>query len=301
MAEYLVQDSTLINIADAIRAKTGKTESIVLSSMADEISTITTGVELNYEVVGGTEVPSNHKENTIWVNTDVEITSWIFSVDEPENPVNGMVWFRTGEYSSVIINVLKDSSVEVYPLSAKQYINNAWVGVTAKSYQDGWKDWFTAAFLNGDTCDILTGGWEAVKRHCGGAAVNGTVGAMIPELTIEDGKMTVKSYMSVASNYYGGTVQTKGTMDMSKFSTITFHVTDIGNDSGGGGLIVGVTSNLNLMYYKTDASVNLTAVGDISIDISAVSGECKIVLCPWTSGAAGKTAYITVDEIRLDV
>lgn len=43
MAEYLIQDTTLSEIADAIRGKTGKTDSIAVSGMADEIASITGG------------------------------------------------------------------------------------------------------------------------------------------------------------------------------------------------------------------------------------------------------------------
>lgn len=38
---------------------------------------------LNFKVVGGTTAPVNPKENTIWVNTDVKITSWHFGAEEP--------------------------------------------------------------------------------------------------------------------------------------------------------------------------------------------------------------------------
>ncbi len=41
------------------------------------------GTGLNFTVVGGTAAPSNPKENTIWVDTDTEITSWDFSAMQP--------------------------------------------------------------------------------------------------------------------------------------------------------------------------------------------------------------------------
>lgn len=41
------------------------------------------GTSLNFKVVGGTTAPVNPKENTIWVNTDVKITSWHFGAEEP--------------------------------------------------------------------------------------------------------------------------------------------------------------------------------------------------------------------------
>jgi len=83
MAEYLIQDTTLTAIGDAIRTKTEKTNLIPVSGMADEILQISSGAELNFEVVGGTTKPANPIENTIWVNTENEITSWIFSATEP--------------------------------------------------------------------------------------------------------------------------------------------------------------------------------------------------------------------------
>ena len=38
---------------------------------------------LNFKVVGGTTEPVSPKENTIWVNTDTEITDWAFSNKNP--------------------------------------------------------------------------------------------------------------------------------------------------------------------------------------------------------------------------
>ena len=39
---------------------------------------------LNFKVVGGTSRPSAPGENTIWVNTATEISSWVLSPAEPE-------------------------------------------------------------------------------------------------------------------------------------------------------------------------------------------------------------------------
>ena len=41
MAEYLIQDTTLTAIADAIRSKTGKTDAIPVPDMPTEIASIT--------------------------------------------------------------------------------------------------------------------------------------------------------------------------------------------------------------------------------------------------------------------
>lgn len=121
---------------------------------------------LNFRIVGGTSEPSNPRENLIWVNTDVKITSWVFSADEPENPESGMVWISTGSSSIVAFNALKKNGIHVYPIYAKQYIaggatsilgegllgemvlgsttsaDSQWVDKTAKTYKNGaWADW----------------------------------------------------------------------------------------------------------------------------------------------------------------
>ena len=103
--------------------------------------------ELNFSVkayASADELPSAEMENTIGVITDVEITSWIFSATEPTAHDEGMVCITTGTSSTVEFNALKKNGIEVYPLSAKQYISGAWVDKTAKSYIGGeWKDWIT--------------------------------------------------------------------------------------------------------------------------------------------------------------
>lgn len=49
------------------------------------------GAPLNFKVVGGTSVPSNPKENTIWVNTNTKIPGYIFSNKDP-NLLNPALW-----------------------------------------------------------------------------------------------------------------------------------------------------------------------------------------------------------------
>ena len=95
------------------------------------------GGGMNFKVIGGTVQPENPKENTIWVNTDVEITSWAFSATEPENPVEGMVWIATGTSSTVDFNALKKNCLHVYPISVWQYASGAWAEITAMIYADG--------------------------------------------------------------------------------------------------------------------------------------------------------------------
>lgn len=92
---------------------------------------------LNFKVVGGTSQPVNPKENTLWVNTQTEISGWVFSATEPKSPVEGTVCISTGTSSTVEFNALKKNGIQVYPISAKQYISGAWANVDAYLYNGG--------------------------------------------------------------------------------------------------------------------------------------------------------------------
>lgn len=103
---------------------------------------------LNFKVVGGTTQPTNPRENTIWINTDTGITSWTFSAEEPKNLSSGMVWFRIGASGSAAFNALKRNNIQVYPLSAKQYVDNSLTEKRAKIYKNGaWVDFIDEYIL----------------------------------------------------------------------------------------------------------------------------------------------------------
>lgn len=103
-----------------------------------EQSRVEGGGGLNFSVVGGKTQPNDPKENTIWVDTDISVTSFSFSVGTPLDPIDGMVWISTGISSSVAFNCLKKGSIMVYPLSVMQYASGAWVAREAYIYQGEW-------------------------------------------------------------------------------------------------------------------------------------------------------------------
>ena len=99
------------------------------------------GAALNLKVVGNPK-PESPAENTIWLNTDVEITGWEIAPAAPEAITEGMVWIEAGNSGEIVFNVLKKNSIRIFPLSAKQYVSGAWVDVGSQIYQSGeWKGW----------------------------------------------------------------------------------------------------------------------------------------------------------------
>lgn len=95
------------------------------------------GTALNFRVVGGTTAPANPAENTIWVNTGITITGHYFQTEQPENMQPGEVWISTGTNNAVAFDALKKGTIMVYPISAKQMLEEALVDRTAKIYQNG--------------------------------------------------------------------------------------------------------------------------------------------------------------------
>lgn len=93
------------------------------------------GAPLNFKVVGNPK-PNIPKENTIWLNTDDEITGWVFSVDEPTNPSAGMVWIPFGVSGKISLNALKKNGIMLHLTGAKQYINGSWANKTSDVYQN---------------------------------------------------------------------------------------------------------------------------------------------------------------------
>lgn len=69
------------------------------------------GAALNFKVVGGAVEPSNPKENTIWVNTDVPIPEWMFSAEQPDFALDSSVY-----------GITSDENKTLYTLSGRNYI-----------------------------------------------------------------------------------------------------------------------------------------------------------------------------------
>lgn len=233
------------------------------------------GGGLNFNVVGGLTQPANLKENSIWVITDVPITTWIFSPTQPEPPADGKdgaVWFLTGTSSEVAFNVLKKNVIEVYPLSAKQYIDGEWADKTAKTWNGSkWVEWTVYLYNKGDKCTSVTGGYGE-KVYSGGALTWNTD--------------------SVYLGYSGSTartttIYTNNKIDISNFSKLNvkvrdatintafvFGVIDTPHIDASGGYSEFI-SNCVAAHSETD---NIDSETVLSLDISSLSGNYYIQL-----------------------
>lgn len=93
---------------------------------------------LDFVVVGGTKSPEKAAENTVWINTDVEITDYVFTATEPASPVAGMVWIELADGGGYKIAAPVDGNyINLYLGAVNQYVGGEWVEKEAAIYQSG--------------------------------------------------------------------------------------------------------------------------------------------------------------------
>lgn len=239
-------------------------------------------------------LPSPASDNAIAVITGNEIKSWVFSATEPESPSSGLVWFEIGLTSDVSFNALKKNALVVCLSRAYQYIGGAFSPVEAYLYNGtSWVDFSSSAtylYIEGDTCDALTGGYYAAGlRPTSNQASNG-----LPTITYGEETMTITG--SNDYTYNGGYVRTKNKIDLTDFSKLVFE----GNRTGSGGAEMVVWTDIG--SYITEKAVKLAtlAVGATSaeIDVSGLTGLHYIGFMTTKNGDG--VAVITVLSLGLE-
>lgn len=247
------------------------------------------GASLNFKIVGGTVQPENPKRNTIWLNTDVEITGWDISAAAPETAVEGMVWIGVGTSGDIAFNALKKNAIQIFPLSAKQYVSGEWVNVKAQIYQGGeWTElWNGVLFENADQYEDITGGW--VK-----GASYGNVGTTA---TIDD---TGIKLSTVSGSFIN--VETVNKIDISGHSTLYVDATVTSRTSSSANYLwLAYTESSGQAIHDSaavpKASAKVTALGNVtlSLDVSTADGEYFVVF-----GASVGGMGVTVNKIWLE-
>lgn len=232
------------------------------------------GGGLNFKVVGGTTQPRNPKENTIWVNTDTEISGWEFSASEPENPAEGMVWIATANTGSVNANLLKKNAVTVCLISAKQYIGGSRSNKSAYIYQRASWVQFSYGLLylynTGDECTSVTGGWTANN-------VEVSVGVSVNALTITKNKSDMVLQQTLAQS--GAGISTDKAVDITDYKTIFFDIAYNRGSLVAPWAVLSAHPNRSTVRDTVEKFLQSNTDGEIvPLDISALSGTNYITI-----------------------
>lgn len=269
--EYVINAVDAVGVADVIREKADIAEQLAFpEGWKDAIRGIKTGVELNFEVVGGTTQPENPKENMIWVNTDYEITDWVISSQTPLDQTEGMVWIKLGNISPVRIDLMKDDNVVLYFGSCAQFVDGEFITRAALVFQAGeWIGFDVYVYSYGDQNESITGGWDFVRT---GSSAEST-------FQIESNRV----YMCHAK------MTTKNAIDITPYSTMVMRLNLATRHSNGVGF-----QNCGLLDRNGGGVVlqHPNTLGDMTVtfDISAVNQECYINV--QTGGSTYCSGYV---------
>ena len=224
--------------------------------------------------------------NTIGIVTTEKITSWVVSHTAPEVPSEGMVWITIGNVSSVVINILKNNALYIYPRITQQYVSGIWVTREAFCYQNKiWTYlWFGQLYTPGNEWDSVTGGWTSVAKK---SFKDSSSTAKSPTITRE------ASYIK-AETTGSGVFHTANKIDLTEFDTLTFRGTFNRGGSSPRNLMAGCWKDFGTYYDegtgKAAASTKMsTSTGsELVVDISKLSGQHIVGL-----GLTDSTATVT--------
>lgn len=222
------------------------------------------GAALNFKVLAyATEADlqaATPAENTIGIITETPITSWIFSATEPSPAAAGMVWITVGTASTFEFNALKKNAIQIYPISAKQYVSGAWMDVTAMSYQGGeWVAWVSYIAINEEE-------WNKTLPYPGLSYSYGSY------YFTDD---ALQGYVS--GNLKAVTVVTKELVDFSDINHVKF-LYDLSADLGTNGQLLAVISSsktsANEEYIIGELLIKTAATNKAAVlDVSGITGS----------------------------
>lgn len=217
------------------------------------------GASLNFDVkayaTNESLLAAAPKENTIGIITTTAISSWIFSVTQPAEAAEGMVWISLGTSSEVEFNALKKNALQVYPMAASQYVGGVWGKVMAYSYQGGlWETWPEKLFWieNGIVNETFSQRQESGTESWYKFESDGCVTVSVPNDSStwmrSSGKPDVTNHSSLVLVCKG---QTSGTVTvcLSTHSALSTVVASAEKITAGEGTLVVDVSALSGQYY----------------------------------------------------
>ena len=237
------------------------------------------GGALGITVVPGTTRPSAPGENTIWVNSDSALVSWVISPVQP-NGTPGQFWIETDPESEMDIIVSSGKNIIVVRLrSVYEYTaNDGWVERDAEVYHDGaWselKPYFYLYNKGNSTgysfaCDTTmkqtSSGWNGIADRV-------TVGSS--SISVATSASRAYDFTNIfATNTSGSFV----TVDLSKYTKVRIKGT-VSGVSGNNDCVFRVLTAMGDLCTENNAVSQSFTSGtiDATVDISAIDSSCYL-------------------------
>ena len=259
----------------------------ITGTCRNTIATVEDRSKLNYSIeIYETEdelltaVPT---ENTIGVVTTTPINGYCFSTVQPEHMQPGEVWFSTGAYGPITLNIIKENTIMVYLLGLKQMVNDSLINVVAKIYQDGKWCELSAPYIHDNT--------RGYNEEIFGSYSTPSIGGELIKVS-ENGIVA-----SISKSCAGLVID--NAIDLTPYSSLEFDITitNLGVNSGTG---IGFashshgTDNTSVHHPSWDGPKWVgTSSGTThgSIDLSTTNTRLYFRICAWN-------AKFTVSNIR---
>lgn len=203
-------------------------------------------------IVSGLTEPARPKENMIWVKSDKAGKKYVFAEAAPEAPAEGLIWFSaTADGIITQANVYGDGAWN--RVDAYMYLSGTWVHITSS---------IVYLYNKGDTCDAVSGGWEAAAWR-----INSGAPGSVPNLTYGDSSLAV-SYTAGKE----GLVNTRASVNLDKIRKVCAVISNVSNNIGMNNLVVSTKTGQTGFPQNAKASKDLFN-GTVELDVSALSGN----------------------------
>lgn len=159
--------------------------------------------------------PTNVFNNTLWVNTDVDVVKYVFSDNEPSNPTEGMLWLAISNSDNVNVAAPINKDWMKFNLGiVRQYIDGVWERKLAQLYKDGiWVDvskifvaYIDITYPANSTCTVTNSIGQVVASNANSTssektftAIVGATGTYTVTATATDGTNSKSESVSITS------------------------------------------------------------------------------------------------------
>ena len=197
-------------------------------------------------VISGTTQPSNPDDNTLWINSNYDVSKWNIGIDFPLWPIEGEVFIKNRYLSENKCNLVNGTNIITNIGAVYQLQRHVWIRCEAYYFQNGsWKTTIFPSYKNGSYHPNQAWTLGRHRMYYNSANGGGISNVWSGELTEAD------EYLNI---YFNGSAGFMGNHN-------EFHPVNIINFSGSSAVIIdyestGSSGSSNAIYFSISAGCN---------------------------------------------